>query len=485
MDTDLPAAMSIRKLSNKNRKLPAGLFLFLLLFLHHAYLFSQTRPFRGIIRDEQTMKPVPDVNVKIYGTSSGTSTDKDGRFEVSPAKVPSALVFSCLGYENEYYRINEIPDLPVEFLLRPKSYPLKEVNVTSGGYTFIFTDRDYSVLDYEIAGGNVFLLIFRTFLKQSELILLDPNRDTLAVSGLPEGPPSGLFRDFLSNIHYISKTGYAFQCYYNRGIGNIDFIHRTSTDSLDHFVRPFLFRISGRLYFQEKIADGFGTTVGYYEKGKGKTCIRQYINRDKISEFQDDQVFYQKWNALMGQEELSAAILSGKMREEYTDPEFDFSAGDSSGSFFEKNEARAHAFEYYNMTYPVIKTGDSTITFFNFGNDVIEYLDPDGKMIRAVPISFHRGHTSSADTAAFVRLADAGWRWGNRILPDELNHEFYTVFLKAGMVRINRIDPGTGSLKRGTVLPLPFPEKIEIYGSEAYFLSKGADGNWKLVKCKL
>jgi hypothetical protein len=51
--------------------------------------------------------------------------------------------------------------------------------------------------------------------------------------------------------------------------------------------------------------------------------------------------------------------------------------------------------------------------------------------------------------------------------------------------RIHRIDLETGNINKGTVLPLPFTEKIEIYDGEAYFLNKGINENWKLAKSHL
>ncbi len=55
------------------------------------------------------------------------------------------------------------------------------------------------------------------------------------------------------------------------------------------------------------------------------------------------------------------------------------------------------------------------------------------------------------------------------------------------MVKIQKINLETGKLQEGTVLPFPFPEKIQIYNREAYFLIKsdGANDKWKLAGCNL
>ena len=137
------------------------------------------------------------------------------------------------------------------------------------------------------------------------------------------------------------------------------------------------------------------------------------------------------------------------------------------------------------MIFPIIKTRDNTLAFFNFGEDLIELMNKDGRILNTVPISFHKEKILFSDTLSSVRFSDSGWRWGNIILVDELNRNVYTTFLKFGMIRINRIDLETGKLIKGTVIPLLFPEKIEIYDGEAYFLNLGENENWKLAKCKL
>jgi hypothetical protein len=460
-------------------KIPAILSLtFFLLFINSA-VSAQTFLFKGIIRDEQTLKPIPGVNIRVTGTAAGAATDKDGRFFIKLEKTPSSLEFTCIGYKDGQYEVTRVPGNQLEFLLSPKSYNLKEVNITANNYSYLFKNRDYSVLDYELMDEHILLLVFRTLLNRSQLILLNRYGDTLSVTELPELPPRLIYKDFLANIHYCSQQGNAYQCYFNKDTKTIDFLFKTTLDSLRTLFRPFIFSMNEHVYFQEKIFKGFGTTFGYIEPGTGKKYIRQVINRKKVTEFSDDQTFYARWNHDTGG---NTASDTDDIESERA---FDFSSSDIEGGRYGKFEARAHAFEYFNMTYPVIKTKDNTIAFFNFGSDVIELMDKDGKQIKTVPISFHKESSSALDSSFAIRLSDSGWRWGSTILVDELNRNIYTAFIKAGMVRLNRIDLGTGKLKTGTILPFPFPEKIEIYDGEAFFINQGVNENRKLVKCKL
>jgi hypothetical protein len=445
------------------------------------FCIAQGTEFRGIIRNELNSKPVPEANIRISGTNTGTFTDKNGRFSLSVTKLPSTIIISCIGYENCGYTIREFSGNPVELHIRPVIYNLKEVEVSSAKHEVIYQDRSFSVLDYELMDDNLLLIVFRNALKRSELLLLKRNGDTLAVTDPPALPPGKLYQDFLSNVHYYSKAGLTWQCYYNKEKRSLGFLDPIPADSLERHIKPFLFRISNRLYFQERIADGFGTKLGYYSRDKGKSYIKTCLNEKKISEYFDDQNFYLGWNSRTG---TFNAMDSGQIG---SPSEFDFSISVIEGGSYGKNEIRAHRFEFYNMIFPLIKISGDSLAFFNFGSDLIEILDQDGKTARTVPINFHHEVSVKSRSDKINSLETSGWRWGTKIITDGSDQDIYTLFIKNGMVKISKINLLTGKPDEGTVLPFPFPEKIRIYKGEAYFLCKesGYQENWKLVKCRL
>jgi hypothetical protein len=190
--------------------------------------------------------------------------------------------------------------------------------------------------------------------------------------------------------------------------------------------------------------------------------------------------FYVRWNGAIGTYSFPEDDIESEDR-------FDFSKTQGEGGAYGKNEARAHQFEFYNMIYPVLKLSEDTIAFFNFGKDLLEIMNPDGKVIATAPISFHKGSTGINPLTKNDRSVNDGWRWGTRIMTDEATHAMYTMFLRDGMVMIRRIDPATGDLGIPTIIPYTFPEKISIYKGEAFFLGKesGSNKNWQLLKCNI
>jgi hypothetical protein len=438
--------------------------------------FCQSLILKGTVIDGLTSKPISEVNIKIKGTTIGNSTDNTGSFTLKLAKIPVTLVLSCIGYEDAQFEVITVPEFQLEFMMRPKSYSLPPVDISSTKYSFMFRDKDYSVLDYELMDDKVLLLVYRYELKNSRLILLSADGDTLANNDPPD-MPAYLYKDFLENIHYLSKAGNAYQCSYNSNDDKLRFVNKTTSDSLFLWVKPFIFKLSDRLYFQDKQANGYGTGIGYYEKGADKKYIMKSISIGKIHEFIDDLKFYVSWNNFYRTSGfgIPSANNVGENDSE-TDPDFDFSSSRTEGGLYGGNEARAHQIEYYNMIFPVIKTKENTIAFFNFGSDIIDFLDENGNILRKVPIGFHKEIRTETE-----------WRWGSKIIEDKYSGNVYTTFIHHGMVKIRKIDLETGKLNFGTVLPYPFPEKIEIHKGIAFFLIKldGFNDKWKLVKCQV
>jgi TonB-linked SusC/RagA family outer membrane protein len=67
--------------------------------------FAQTGKIQGTVYNEKGT-PLPDVTVKISGTTTGTVSDQNGRFAIS-AKKGAVLTFSFVGYEDQQVTIGD------------------------------------------------------------------------------------------------------------------------------------------------------------------------------------------------------------------------------------------------------------------------------------------------------------------------------------------------------------------------------------------
>ena len=71
----------------------------LTLLLSGAFLFAQERSVSGTVTDASTGEGIPGVNVLIQGTTSGSVTDIDGKFQLEVPSGAVTLVLSYVGYK--------------------------------------------------------------------------------------------------------------------------------------------------------------------------------------------------------------------------------------------------------------------------------------------------------------------------------------------------------------------------------------------------
>ena len=102
------------------------LFLFLLLPIS---VLAQNA-LSGVVLDKTSGQPLPGVNVVIQGSSTGTSTDFDGKFKVAGLKSGDVVVFSFIGYNSENFKYSGQKEIIIS--LEESSNQLQEVVVQVG-----------------------------------------------------------------------------------------------------------------------------------------------------------------------------------------------------------------------------------------------------------------------------------------------------------------------------------------------------------------
>ena len=97
---------------------------------------DSTMTLRGVVKDAQSRKRLPNVNVFIPGQDVGTMTNDDGAFvlKVTRETAQGELAFSCLGYAGKRLSISEWSGSQhaVNVYLVPESRLLSEVTVYGG-----------------------------------------------------------------------------------------------------------------------------------------------------------------------------------------------------------------------------------------------------------------------------------------------------------------------------------------------------------------
>ncbi|WP_299437992.1 SusC/RagA family TonB-linked outer membrane protein [uncultured Aquimarina sp.] len=116
------------------------LFLFLLLLSNS--IFSQEQKVSGVVTDTAGNIPLPGVNIIVKGTSIGTQTDFDGKYEITTTKG-NILVFSFLGLKTVEIEIGESNTINLQ--MEQDSEQLDEIVVTAFGIKQEAKKLGYSV----------------------------------------------------------------------------------------------------------------------------------------------------------------------------------------------------------------------------------------------------------------------------------------------------------------------------------------------------
>ena len=111
-----------------------------LLALIPASLFGQST-IRGIVLDSLTQEPLPLATVYVNGTTQGTTTDNDGRFELKNVTFPATIVFSFVGYQPQAHDFTRNPgNLTIRLSTNDE---LPEIEVSGKGNKVSREDLDY------------------------------------------------------------------------------------------------------------------------------------------------------------------------------------------------------------------------------------------------------------------------------------------------------------------------------------------------------
>jgi TonB-dependent starch-binding outer membrane protein SusC len=86
---------------------------------------------KGQVVDEKTFEPLPGVNIRIDGTTEGTITDLDGKFELKVPSTESVLNFSFIGYEPQKITVGNQTQMTIS--LKQEVKKLDEVIVIGYG----------------------------------------------------------------------------------------------------------------------------------------------------------------------------------------------------------------------------------------------------------------------------------------------------------------------------------------------------------------
>ena len=402
---------------------------------HHHYFFY------GSVQDELTRKPISNVNISFEKIHTGTATDEKGEFSFYIDSIPAMMLISHLGYQTKKIVLDKT-SFSLNILLSSQVQALREVVITAKSeYEAFFKDHRFSVFDYDIDSGNVFLIVFPEKLTKAELICKNQKGDTVARSGILPFIPKKLFRDCLGFLHILGNDS-AYQVFTANDI--LELIYPVPIWKFNQILRDCVLSTDELLFFKKSGNQGLG--VDFY------SIDRKSLKKQFISSFGD--------SARMKMLRRNPEDLAMLMRSSIPDSREDF-----------VNYSYAKKVLYRPISSYLYRIGDY-VCIFNTTDATIEFHQPDGSY------SYKLKLATETNTSG---------KWSKEILTDDTGKKVYTTFIRNGECLLYRIDLNNGELHQTLTLFHSYPEKLNLLNGYIYYLysAPGPEGNKALYRQKM
>jgi hypothetical protein len=411
------------------------------------------------VTDIDSGEPIENVNISVRNSNTGTITDELGWFQVWITRLPFSLEFSHISFEAKNIGFEHKPLQKLKVLMSRKSEPLSEVVITSHKTDTLYANRLYSVLDYELCEHGILLLIYKTRLSRSELLLLDYNGTILLDLKVLPMKPLGLFRDCLGEIHILSQDQ-AWQV----SIQDTKMI-LYDPYAIDYFTEVMTgcrFKVGKKVYFED---------FEYYDLIKKfyyVTTIDTSWHLLAVAADQDKIDFLRQnpENLNISQTEAELSLLA----------RFNGTSNDKMTLDLIRNLDESRRFNkmaYLRRIYaPLFVLADS-ILIFDHPNNRIQFYDYSDSLIGETTINYHLSKgsdTLSEQSHAFLNPA----KWKEEIWVDGKRNRAYTAFQHIdGTKDLKEIDLRTGVVTFKVNIPFPYVQKIKVRDGYLYYVYKG------------
>src|SRR5690625_877576 len=92
---------------------------------------AQTVTVSGTVTSSDDGEPIPNVNILIMGTTSGTATDVDGNYTLTNVPTDAVLLFSYIGMLRQEIEVNGRTEIDV--ILQPDAIGMEDIVVIGYG----------------------------------------------------------------------------------------------------------------------------------------------------------------------------------------------------------------------------------------------------------------------------------------------------------------------------------------------------------------
>jgi hypothetical protein len=387
--------------------------------------------------------PLSNVNISFVGSKLGSVTDLSGSFSFYIDTIPIIMMVSHIGYLTKRVYLDGTSN-SLTLYLNEDIHELKELVIQANRIEPFFKDEHYTLRDYEIDSGMVYLLVYRNRVSQEELICRNLEGDTVARSGILNFKPVSLMKDCLGYLHVVAKDSIYQVFRLNKGLY---MIHAVGLIKFNDVLSNCVASTTQLLFFKKMYSLQQG--VQYYGINritKKKQVLTQVVDEKK---------------AKMLRRNPEDAFLLWSMQPDYLAQLKDMNS-EKAMTRDEIKDARGKFNEYSftsKILYKPVKSAlyvvERFVCIFDVPGKQLEFYDTAGNFSYKLKIN--------------TEMIKEG-KWSGDIFMDENQKKVYTTFQKSSGTGLYRIDLNSGDLHKVVSLIHPYPRKIRIYKDQIYYM---------------
>jgi uncharacterized protein YhbP (UPF0306 family) len=388
------------------------------------------RFFYGNVFMSDSREPLANVNISFVGSKLGSITDQKGVFSFYIDTIPIFMIVSHMGFKTKRILLDGTSN-SMTIYMETEIRELKEVEIRANKIEPFFKSEHFTLRDYEIDSGFIYLLVYRNRVSKEELICRNLEGDTVARSGILYFTPNSLLKDCIGYLHVVG-TDSVYQVYRNDKV--LLMIHTVEMTKFNDVLSNCVASTDQVLFFKKMFN---------FDQGV------QYYGIDRISKRRHEltQVLDEKKARMLRRNPEDAWTL---IRDQP-----DYIPNDLP--LFRKE------FNTWNFTHKIlyrpVKSAlyiiNKFICIFDIPAKQLEFYDTVGNFSYKLKINIEE-------------IKDG--RWSGDIFLDENQSKIYTTFLKSTGTGLYRIDLNTGDLHKILTLIHPYPQKIRIYKDQIYYM---------------
>ena len=158
-------------------------------------------------------EPLANVNISFVGSKLGSVTDQKGAFSFYIDTIPIFMIVSHMGFKTKRILLDGTSN-SMTIYMETEIRELKEMEIRANKIEPFFKNEHFTLRDYEIDSGFIYLLVYRNRVSKEELICRNLEGDTIARSGILSFTPASLLKDCIGYLHVVG-TDSVYQVYRN------------------------------------------------------------------------------------------------------------------------------------------------------------------------------------------------------------------------------------------------------------------------------